>query len=172
MSRFSYQWEEGESVLGELEHHFAAHWAEYATLPDRFKMDIDIAGYRAMNKLGRLHIVTVREITPHSSLHTLVGYHVHLTRRHPHRNCLCSQDSVLYVQPYEPLVRLTILRNLIEFSISELTARGVEMIFSRSKNSHAIGGLLGQLGFEPVETVYMLVPAEKDAAGETKVPAP
>lgn len=125
-----------------------AHWEEVGRDKERLKLDPDIELMDAIANIGRLHIVTVR------SEGALVGYHASIIEPMPsYKTIACSQGHVYFIAKFHrgPRVFMRLLQE-VERSCK---ARGVQVLFDRTKNLPGLRKLYEWLGFKPADLIMM-----------------
>lgn len=126
-----------------------AHWDEVGTHRDVLKLRPDHKRYRAMERLGLLHILTA------TSDDKLAGYLFIIIAAHPRdQNAMAARDDIFYVRPEFRRERLGV-KLLIE-ALSYLEGRA-HIVFFTEKARREGGGYLERFGFHPVETTYSKV---------------
>jgi len=128
------------------------HWNEVGTFRDVLRLDPDHDRYRALERDGRLHILSAR------SDQFLVGYLFLLTLPHPRdRQARVARDDLFYVDPAYRKFRLG--PAMIKSALSYAEGRAdIIMLSEKARRTLARGPhggtYLKQYGFEPMETVW------------------
>lgn len=129
------------------------HWKEIAPHQDIFKLNPDMATYRAMEKSGRFCIVTARLEG------RLIGYVWLLIQRHLHYQDV-KQASIVSVGTDDIHYLLPEYRkgwtgvNLLKAAEDEMRSRGVQVMYLRTKAAHDHGAIFLRLGYAPTDVVY------------------
>lgn len=125
----------------------AQHWREIAAYPD-IPLDVDLDTYRALEQAGKLCVLTAR------AGGAVIAYAVFFVLPHPHyRGSLQAHEDVIYVDPAHRGMALGL--QLLDASERILRQRGVQVVHHHVKQQHpALGRLLDQSGYTPVETIY------------------
>jgi len=142
-----YQVEEYADVLPEIAPFLQQHADELATHPD-MALAPAYGTYEQSAGKGLLHIVTAR------LQGVLVGYHVSFLSGHLHyENSLTAYTDVYYLQKEHRRgwegVRFQ------RFVEESLVAKGVERAYTTTTAKLDMGRVLGYLGYEACETMYV-----------------
>lgn len=145
-----YQRERVHELWGEIPPLLREHYDEIASYPD-IPLDPDVDFYCRLEDAGVLRCYTARE-----SLEGLIGYAVFLVGPNPHyRTSLQARCDVVFVTPGQRRGRVGL--GLLTHAHASLIAEGVQVIAHHVKRAHPqLGEVLARLGFEPLETNYML----------------
>lgn len=139
--------EQWDDALPEMKELFGAHYEEVAADKDLVTLNPAYERYDAMNKLGMLHLVTMR----HEG--RLVGYILSMVMPHLHyADSLTSFPDVLYVKP-QWRNGWSFMR-MLKFNETSLKARGVERIYLGVKLWRDFGPLLERMDYKPIERIY------------------
>ncbi|MFO0467329.1 MAG: GNAT family N-acetyltransferase [bacterium] len=124
------------------------HRQEIAHFQD-ILLDVDVRLYCNADVSDRLRVYTARDGD------RLVGYACYFVGSNPHYQASKqAKQDVLYLHPDYRAGR-TGLR-LVEFADAQLAIEGVQCVYHHVKDAHpALGRILGFLGYEPVERVYV-----------------
>jgi GNAT superfamily N-acetyltransferase len=124
-----------------------AHYEEVAKFKRLLKPNPDIERYLNLQRLDRLHLVTVRDGA------LLRGYSIHFIYQHPHyRQVKCAEDDMHYVIP--SLRRMGVGKTLRGFALDGLKERGVKFVTARMKVGHEHETHLRELGYTPMEMCW------------------
>lgn len=150
MRGVTYQREPVHQLWSEIPPLLRAHYDEIASFRD-IPLDPDVDLYGRLEDQGLLRCYTARE-----SIDGLIGYAVFLVSTNPHyRTSLQARCDVVFLIPDQRRGRLGL--GLLRYAHAALTADGVQVISHHVKHTHpALGAILARLGFEPLETNYML----------------
>ena len=120
------------------------HWEEIALDKEKVPLDPDWGRYAAMDNLGQLSIVTVR------NQGRLVGYSVMIIQSGLHyRTCIEARMDLFWLDPAERghWVGIRLFRAVEQ----ELKRRGVKRIYCGSKLHKDVSRLFLALGYKPIE---------------------
>lgn len=145
-----YQRERAHELWADIPPLLREHYDEIASYPD-IPLDPDVDLYCRLEDAGVLRCYAARE-----SLEGLIGYAVFLVGPNPHyRTSLQARCDVVFLTPGQRRGRLGL--GLLRHAHAALIAEGVQVITHHVKHAHpALGAILARLGFEPLETNYML----------------
>lgn len=138
-----------------------AHWNEVGSHRDVLRLDPDHERYRALEKVGALHILTARLDGK------IIGYMFVLVTRHPRdRGAIAATDDVIYAAPQYR--RHHVGAKMLREALRRVEELGVNIVFFREKAWRHGGGYLERYRFHKQEMVYakVLKPphAQEDAA--------
>jgi hypothetical protein len=139
-SRISCQVEPWSATFAEMEPLFPLHWQELALHRDKIKISMDEEIYAAAEKLGQIHLVTVR------ASKRLVGYGIAFVRTHMHYKDagLMAYTDMYYILPeFRHGAGLLLFRELER----SLRARGVKMFITSCKVHQDHSEFFERLGF-------------------------
>lgn len=123
------------------------HYEEVAKFKGTLKVNPDIGRYLELQRLDRLHLVTVRDDNQ------LRGYSIHFIFQHPHyQQVKCAEDDLHYVVP--PLRRMGVGKTLRRYALDGLRSRGVQFVTARMKVGHEHETHLRELGYTPMEMCW------------------
>ena len=123
------------------------HYRELALDQDKVPLDVDFAGYRALDEAGLVTYVTLRDEG------RLVGYFVGFVKPSLHyRSTLMAVMDIYYVHP-SVRGRMGGVR-LFRAVERELRRRGVKRLIVGEKLHKPSGRLFKALGFTPIETYH------------------
>jgi hypothetical protein len=123
------------------------HYEEVAKFKRVLRLNPDMERYLNLQRMDRLHLVTVREGGQ------LRGYSIHFIYHHPHyRQVKCAEDDIHYVIP--PLRRMGVGKTLRGFALDGLKERGVQFVTARMKVGHEHETHLRELGYAPMEMCW------------------
>ena len=136
--------------IDEIKGHAPDHWAEMASATAVRRFDVDWDLYLKAWHAGALLVGTARKRS------RLIGYLAMLYRKDPHsQGTVGAEAAFYYIEPCP--ARGLIQRNLIRHVTAYLFSHGVEYVRIRSKLNQTNGPILRNLGFEPDETLFVLV---------------
>lgn len=150
MNGVSYQSEPFSGVIREALPLLRRHWQEVALYHDRIPLEPDFDYYYAMERMGRVALITAR------SHGTLVGYMMQVVGPGVHYlKTLWSNNVVLWVDPaFRGRIGLALLIKMEE----HLRSRGVTLFEIESKiykeDDVHLGRILDHRGFRRVAVVH------------------
>jgi len=135
---------------GEMENYWPLHWKEIALHKDKIKLEVNHAGYEALEALRILHLITARDEG------LLVGYNVFFVSPHLHyASSITAVNDVLYLFP--PYRVGWNGYKFLKFARDSLIERGCERIVMNMKLDHMFGPVLKRLGFNRSEEIWQWV---------------
>lgn len=138
----TYQIETVAAVREEIQPLLEANWRETGHYDD-IALDVDWAGYAAIETAGGLRVYTAR------THEILVGYGIFFVRHHLHfQGSLQAVQDVIYVHP--DYRASTAARGLIGYTESCLRAEGVQAVYHHVMDINRVGRLLSVLGYDRV----------------------
>ena len=147
MGEATYQEESFDVVYPAVKAMLEAHYREIAQDQEKMPLDVDVDGYRKLEAMGSLSIVTARLEG------NIVGYFVSFIRPHLHyQSTLCAYADIYYVAPEYRNHALGL--RLFMAAEAILKARGVQKLFASHKVYADHGALFLGLRWVPTETVY------------------
>jgi hypothetical protein len=137
------------------------HHAE-ASLEFDLPFEIDEELYAALDKAGRLFILTARDEG------RLVGYITVTISKHPHYKAMCAFEDMLFVaKPFRFGKGLAVGEQtgmkLIEKALTHLRRLKVGRAYFRSPLSRDYSALLRRRGFTQIDKGFAITLGEKDA---------
>lgn len=143
----TYQVEQYTSAIDEMKVLYQDHWEEIAGDKDIIKLNPNYEAYLQMDKVGVLHLVTVRDED------LLVGYHLSFISPHLHYvDSLTAFTDIFFLKKEYRKGRVGI--NLFKYMEHSLRAKGVQKIYMGTKLKHDIGRILEHLNYIPIERLY------------------
>lgn len=143
----TYQVECWEDYVKDCQHLWLEHYDEIAVQKDKIKMSPHADGYRHMEELGGLQILTVRENG------CMIGYHVTFIRVHPHyQDMLCGFVDAYFITNEKRKGMNGV--KMIKEAEASLKNRGVKKIFSGTKNSKDMSKIFEYLGWSLTEQLF------------------
>jgi GNAT superfamily N-acetyltransferase len=134
-------------VIAEAKPLLVAHWEEVALFKDRIKLAPDFDKYEQMEKVGGLHICTVRVDG------RMVGYHVAIVSRHPHyMNDIFSLTDIFFVAPDYRRGQLGL--DFFRFIENEMKKLGVSKMMAGTKLHRDLDIMFRRLGWSPTDRMY------------------
>lgn len=143
-----YQTEKFSDVIEESLPLLRKHWLELARNQDKIPLEINVDGYKTLERLGLLKIFTVRE-----SSH-LIGYAAYVINYHPHyKTTKFANSDIFWVDPTHR--GKTVGVRLFKFIEEQLKLEGVDVMHTSYKLAHpAAQRVLDFLGHNPIEMTY------------------
>lgn len=144
---FTYQQEPWSSIESEIAGLIGAHWEEIAVNKDKIALNLDYGVYRELERIGMLHVTTVRADG------RLVGYYGNLVRPHPHYRTtkFAFLDGYFLLGEFR---NAQVGVRLFQEMEKAMRAIGVECIYTGVKLHRDVGPLLERLGWKPTEMMY------------------
>jgi GNAT superfamily N-acetyltransferase len=139
-------------VIAEIRPLLERHYEEIAAYK-QFPLQPDWATYIALDRQGKLLIVTARQKDMRDPLGTLIGYAIFLVVHHLHYTTqkLAVNDLLFLDKPYR---RGSTGIKLITAAEAALAERGVDKVQWHVKPAHDWGKLLERRGYVPDETIW------------------
>lgn len=146
----TYQREEWQDCLAEMEQLWPLHWEEVAADKDVIPLEPNYEMYDWIDQNGQLHVVTVR------CDGKLIGYHTSIVRPHLHyKSSLSAFTDMYFIHPdyRKGMVGVKLFKE-VEKSLKQ---RGVQKMFTGTKLSLDMGRLFEHLGWKETERLYTKV---------------
>lgn len=140
--------EKWSSVMHEMALMWDDHFAEFGSDELSLAMDMDI--YATLEKLGKLHVVTIRKDGK------LVGYHVAIVTTHlHHKHDLHATTDFFYILPEYRSGWL--LGKLLDFIEQDLLLYGVVRFMSGTRLNKDASAIYKRRGFKEIEKIFAKV---------------
>jgi GNAT superfamily N-acetyltransferase len=139
--------EEFAPFLTEAQALFQAHFREIAPYQDLLTINPDVAAYLAMEKAGRLVVVTARDDG------VLVGYFVMFVHKHLHYSdtIIANEDGKFIHAAHRGGTGM----KLIKYAEQIARSRGAKLMVQRSKAKSEHGALYERMGYSLLDEVYI-----------------
>lgn len=127
----------------------AKHYEEIALDQDKVPLDVDFGGYLALQCMGKLFVLTIRDDRK------LIGYHSVIVSNSLHnKSTIFGDTDIFYVSPEYRGGRLGIKMFLTTEKL--LKPKGVQKVIVQHKlHVHPyIGKILEHIGYRKIEHVY------------------
>lgn len=147
----TYQKERFVDIMIELPPLFQKHWEEIAANKDVIKLDPAWDEYCELDRINRLHIITIRDGTK------LVGYFFGLVKGHLHyKTSLTAWSDIFYLLPEykKGLAAGVRLRRLIREAEKMFRVLKVQKVYMVTKKAHDLSRLLEREGYKFIELVH------------------
>jgi len=123
------------------------HWDEIAPYKDVLTINPDLQMYATLEKAGKLCVITAR------NMGRLIGYVVMMLHAHHHyAHVLSATEDIHFLHPAYRKGSAGL--RLIAAAEAEMTRRGAQVMFLRTKVAHDHGKLFERLGFAAQDVVY------------------
>ena len=143
----TYQVEKMGDVIEEMKPLFELHYKEIALNKDVIALNPDYDRYLALEELGMLHIVTVRDEG------VLIAYYVSFVHANIHyRDHVFAANDILYVD--EAYRGSTVAYRMISFAEKELKKLGVSVMTVHMKTDFPFERLCEKRGMKRSEYIY------------------
>ena len=144
----TYQTEGFKDCLPELKDLFEDHYQEIGNDPENIKLNPDYDTYFELERLGKVHLVTVRYNNK------IVGYNLSLLAPLLHfKHILNAHNDAIYVD--KEYRKGTVGYRLIKFTMVSLKNLGVDCITIHTKTKQPFDRLCEKLGMTLVERNYI-----------------
>jgi GNAT superfamily N-acetyltransferase len=135
-------------VIDEVMPLLEAHWREISANLD-IPLDVDKAGYLALENAGMLRVFTARSEGRVSN--PIVGYAVYFIKYNLHyKSSLQALQDVLFVHPDHRGSG----GKLIMWADAQLRDEGVQVVYHHIKAAHNFGPVLERIGYKLVDLIY------------------
>jgi hypothetical protein len=143
----TYQVETWEDYLRDCQELWKEHYDEIAVQKEKMAMKPFVGFYESLEKMGGLHIITVR------ANGKMVGYHITFIRPHTHySDVLCGYvDAYFLSAPYRK--GMTGVK-MIKEAERTLKKRGVQKMFSATKDFKNMSRIFEYLGWTLIEYAF------------------
>ena len=126
----TYQREEWQDCLAEMEQLWPLHWEEVAADKDVIPLEPNYEMYDWIDQNGQLHVVTVR------CDGKLIGYHTSIVRPHLHyKSSLSAFTDMYFIHPDYRSAKGGRARRLCEFSKQAADSLGIPLIIGVLSNN-------------------------------------
>jgi L-amino acid N-acyltransferase YncA len=143
----TYQIEPWGTYYRDCQQLWIEHYDEIAVQKDRMEMKPDVASYKALEELGKLQIVVVRDDG------RMVGYILSVIRPHLHyANVLCGFEDAYFLSKTHRRGMIGV--KLIREAVRHMQAVGVQKVFFMTKAALDMGSIFERLGFDKTDIVY------------------
>jgi GNAT superfamily N-acetyltransferase len=143
----TYQKDTVENVFRDIGDTFIKHHEEVESYTKDVPLDIDREQYEALEAVGALHAVSVRDDGE------LIGYYVSMVMPHPHhKGSLFAVNDIIYIDP--EYRKSGVAAEMILFAENELRGAGVDVMTFSMKAAYPFKSLAKHVGFEETEIVY------------------
>lgn len=151
----TFQLEKYADCIAEIDALLPLHYTEIANDKEIIPLDKNHTAYEELDKIGQLHIVTVRLDGK------IIGYHASIVRPHLHyKSTLCAFNDVYFLLPEYRKSKIGI--QMFEKVEETLKARGVVKVFTGTKCKHDHSKMFELMGWTRVEYLYAKVLKENE----------
>lgn len=138
------KWADVEEDILSLSHAHHQEVVDYENEP----LDINTDHYRKLDQHDHIMVFTARKRGK------LIGYGVFIISSHPHyRKTIRAMQDSIFIHPKEREGWLGY--KFLRFCDDQLRQAGVKYVYQTHGSKKNIGPLLGKLGYEPIELVWM-----------------
>lgn len=127
---------------------FDAHWREIGQERDLLELDPDWDLFRKAEASGQLLIVTARD-----NAGALVGYVLAFVRRHPHYRPICGFEDSHFLRA--DMRGQGNGKAMLKFASDAMRDRGARVAFIHGKLEHDHRSMLEEIGFRPLDFIYV-----------------
>lgn len=136
-----------ESLIDEIKPILTKHWEEIAMYRDKVEFKPDYDAYLAMEKIGAIHVVVVRDGV------RIIGYYISFIYTHPHyKENKFAQNDILFIHP--DYRGGTVAYRMFKFAEKELKKIGCSVNLIHMKTKFPFERLCQKLGMEKQEITY------------------
>lgn len=150
LARPEFRWEPFSDCIQEAQPLLKRHWEEIALNKDTIPLDPDWDAYFALERVGRLHVLTARvdgHLVGYCSL--IMGFLLH------YRTVQYAQGDIFWLDPaYRTGLTGYHLLKLARSGMRALGCRRIDMRVKLHFQGGSIGKLLERAGLTAIETIY------------------